>query len=385
MAVRIVEEVPGGLGLRRLVRGVAVVLGMALVVAGLLAAVLPMLLVFVTVSAIIAGDELTGLSGRDLRDLALFVGGAALSLWLGLRLIRGRRRLGLYLRKFGFADTTRTVSHALASALGRSLRLVTLDDSMVAAMGAGRGRRRLAGLAWLTAAAAVVWLLSYAYGGAFDRDSQQILDDAMDQAGDDLGAAIGAVFAAALVATLLLIAVLVLVNLAIGVALLGGGSYLAARRVERSASRTLTSEAAVDSTVHRLAAAGRRIFAARLNVIAVPTSFWQRAVHALAAVSDVAIIDVSKATDNLIWEIQNVKPILGERWVLVGARDQVAMLARPETLAAGTPHGLLARLLDGEEIIAYGPARPDQRRFARALRRRLEQMPRRTSATRLAP
>ena len=42
-----------------------------------------------------------------------------------------------------------------------------------------------------------------------------------------------------------------------------------------------------------------------------------------------------------------------------------------QTPLAGTPHGLLARLLDGEEIIAYGPHEADQRRFARALRRRL--------------
>jgi len=91
---------------------------------------------------------------RSMRSSAALMAGAfaLLAMWLGVLLIRGRRRLGLYLRKFGFADTTRTVSNALKSAVGRSVRLVTLDDSQVVPVGVGAGRRHDANVRVVAAA-----------------------------------------------------------------------------------------------------------------------------------------------------------------------------------------------------------------------------------------
>jgi hypothetical protein len=120
--------------------------------------------------------------------------------------------------------------------------------------------------------------------------------------------------------------------------------------------------------------------AARLVVVAVPTAFWQRAVHGLAAVCDVVIIDVSRPTENLLWEMRNIKPLFHGRWVLVGARDHVAPLADAQTAAGHDPVGLLARMLDGERVLVYGPDPADRRRFARSLRRSLEQVSRQRAA-----
>jgi hypothetical protein len=52
----------------------------------------------------------------------------------------------------------------------------------------------------------------------------------------------------------------------------------------------------------------------------------------------------------------------------------VTALAHPQIAYGGDTRGLLARQLDGEQIIAYGPHPADQQRFARALRRRLYQV-----------
>src|SRR5262249_55185226 len=143
MAVHIVDEVPGNFPLRRVGRGIVVLIGVVLVGLAMLAAIYPLVVAEALVYTVVAHAPAAEVHRRDVLTLRLTVIGIVLALWAGLRMIRGRRRLGLYLRKFGFADTTRTVSHALSSAVGRSLRLVTLDDSQVSPLGAGRGRRRL--------------------------------------------------------------------------------------------------------------------------------------------------------------------------------------------------------------------------------------------------
>ena len=52
-------------------------------------------------------------------------------------MLRRRRHAVLFLRRFGYDDATRIVTSALA-VLGRSWRVVTLDDSDVQAVGARR-------------------------------------------------------------------------------------------------------------------------------------------------------------------------------------------------------------------------------------------------------
>ncbi|MEW8102774.1 MAG: hypothetical protein AB2785_13535, partial [Candidatus Thiodiazotropha endolucinida] len=46
-------------------------------------------------------------------------------------LIRGRRRLVLFLRRFGYDEATEALSFAAASTMGQRWRLVTLDDTTV--------------------------------------------------------------------------------------------------------------------------------------------------------------------------------------------------------------------------------------------------------------
>lgn len=63
------------------------------------------------------------------------VGIGLVVLKLGILLIRGRRRLVLFLRRFGDSEATHAVTVA-TRCIGRSWRLVTLDDARIASVGA---------------------------------------------------------------------------------------------------------------------------------------------------------------------------------------------------------------------------------------------------------
>jgi hypothetical protein len=43
---------------------------------------------------------------------------AIVGLWLGVRALRGHRRLGLFLRRFGYGEATRTMSAVVAGQVG---------------------------------------------------------------------------------------------------------------------------------------------------------------------------------------------------------------------------------------------------------------------------
>jgi hypothetical protein len=306
--------------------------------------------------------------------------------WLGLLLIRGRRRVGLFLRKFGLQDSTRTVTFALVRSIGRSLRLVTLDDEMVAPLGVGRSRRRVAWWTWLLGLLVVGGGLYWFFGGGFDSAANDVTDSAFANVGGDTpGQAIGSIIGAAVAAMILLIclmlAVIIPFTIAVVVMALGGGSYLAARQAERAAVRRVTGEREIEPTVRSVAKRSRRIFGARLVVLSVVDRYWQQAVHALAGVSDVIIIDVSQPTENLVWEVTRIHHDHPGRWVLVGAQSHLTALTDPRRHQPGSAPDQLARLLDGEQVIAYGSTPPELRRFTRALRGQLDRIrPRARSA-----
>ncbi len=378
MSVRIVQDVPAGrLPWQRLSRLVLSLLGAVLVAAGLLAAVLPVLLVVIVVDSIFTRESLQ-VTAKDFAGMAALAAVSLLACWLGIKLVRGRRKLGLYLRKFGFADTTRTVSQALKSAVGRSVRLVTLDDSQVAPVGVGAGRW-VPALVRLAALGLVAWLVFYLFAGGFNADRDRIINDTIQQASDrsgdnvvdQFGAVIGGAMIGGVVAGLLLILTIALAIIAGLVGLIAYRAHRSARLAQRQASQALAQRQHVDGVARRLNAVARKAFAPRLMVVTVPESFWQEAVKGFAAVSTVVVIDVSHPTDPLIWEVANLKPQFRGRLIFVGARDLVARLAAAPHEIAGTPHGALAQLLDGAEIIAYGPTAVDRRRFTTALRRRM--------------
>ncbi|WP_157631336.1 hypothetical protein [Catelliglobosispora koreensis] len=375
MSIRVIEDVPAGrLPLQMVVRFLSVLLGIGFLLTGLLLAIWPVMALVIAVDNLVRPGESSEMSDSELVWTAVVTLGAVISTWFGVLLLRGRRQLGLYLRKFGFADTTQTVSHALRSAVGRSVRLVTLDDAMAAPVGVGAGK-------WIVG---LMQLVGLAFAGVMlysllRLDEESIIRDTMEQATssaddnvvDQFGAALGGALVGGMVAGFALIFLLTLTIIGGLVGLFAYRAYKSAKQAQEEARQALVQRQQVGPVAKKLQAVARKVFAPRLIVVAVPGSFWQQAVSGFASVSRVAIMDVSHPTDPLLWEIQTLKPLFGERLIYVGSREHVLALTRPAHEIAGTPTGLLAQLLDGSEIIAYGQTWPQRRRFAKALRRRI--------------
>lgn len=81
------------------------------------------------------------------------------------RLIRGARNLVLFLRRFAYSEATRVVTFAASGALGRSWRVVTLDDGAIAPVGVASGTTRLSCLG-RSGVAALMLPLRLRYGAA---------------------------------------------------------------------------------------------------------------------------------------------------------------------------------------------------------------------------
>ncbi len=361
MAAQVVLDLPAEGGFARFRRGLAALTGSVLMVAVVIAAPFTVVVAVGLVSDYLSGgtpDSPPPSGSSVVWGLVAVVGvfvGYRLARWL----IRGRRRLGLYLRKFGHGDSTRVLTTALTSAVGRQVRVVTLDDEMVAAVGVDRARRRLAALAFLVFAGLTVWGILW-------------LTNSGGPADEDGGGATSADPWGELMSDIVMVILIFLgLVLTASLALFSGGVYLAAARAGRFAKRRIDSERAIAPTATKIAKLSRKVFSPRLVVVRVASAIWQNTVRGLAGAADVLIIDVSHPTDALLWEVTTMKPLFADRWVLVGAYEHVHALGHPETALRGDPRGLLARQLETEMVIAYGPTPADQSRFVRALRSRL--------------
>jgi len=66
----------------------------------------------------------------------------------------------------------------------------------------------------------------------------------------------------------------------------------------------------------------------------------------------------------------------GASWILVGDIAHVSGLVRGGLANASEMDREMAELLDGEDVLAYASDRRSRKRFARALRVRLDMIPR---------
>lgn len=363
MAVRIVLDVESDDTLRRIGRGLVAVVGGILVVAGLVVLGVSALMVGLCVSDAANDKPLdTGL----VLSTAGSVAAAVVLLLLGVRCVRGRRRLVLFLRRFGLTEVTAAVTMAVVTSIGRSWRLVTLDDSRTAPVGPSRGGRRFSTLTivvtLLVVGAAVFWLV----GGGFDSwaanlDIESSGGSSAEGFSEAVGRAIGEAIVAGLIVGLVLAAVIVVASIAGVGALFGFGTRRAVRRAERSKAVVVADERGVAAVTERYAVASRRVFGSRLVVARVADAVWRQTVISLARASAVVLVDVTSASDNVLWELGTLDENDCPR-VLIGQQARLDPL-----------DDRLAEVLDGQEILAYGEGRRALRRFAGALRSRLEQ------------
>ena len=327
---------------------------------------------------------------------------------VGLRLLRGNRKLVLFLRRFGYGDATKVATFAAAKTIGRSWRLVTLDDASVAPLGVPTGTRRLVVGAGLVRQGVMVAPMFVAYVGKFILAAlivillvaflqavilDQGLSDAFEPYGrvlesvmeghipfDAIGSNLVGAFAVAATLTMFTVwaliasfaALLVTIVLSVPFSLLDFASD-AVQAADKLTIRQVENASEIDRAARAIAAESRKIFAPRLVVLRVASEVWRQTVIRLAASGSLTIIDVSEPTENLLWEIQELTERSGPRCVFVGQSDRVARLtaSSEDVPAPGPIDERLLRLLDGREVLAYVTNRRGMRRFARALRAKL--------------
>jgi hypothetical protein len=418
--VRIVFDHPGRQVSSRIARWVGRLAGGVLVFIGLAATVVAIPAGFVTL-----GDVVNSLQSQPeqlvepdfpLRQVeAAFVAALLISIFglrYGRRLVRGRRRIVLFLRRFGYDGAMQVVTYAVAETVGVSWRLVTLDDDEIAPIGVdtaskvvfGTGERlvKLAqrgykaimiifpGAIWgmcgvVALQVLVVWpdWRRLFEDGTVDRYTAifaSVMEGRIPSAYFELSLpGVFAILATGLAIGLggLLIAFIVLLAMLplIGVVVFAASSAEALRKAERDKTATISKASEVAYTASELSRRGSQTFAPRLVVVRVASSVWHQTVSALASVAAATIVDLSEPTENLVWELTELVRLGGhERCIFI---IDHARLNDDGTFRDGgggfAPN--LAILVGDRDVLAYTTDRAGMRRFARALYGRLLDLP----------
>jgi hypothetical protein len=159
-----------------------------------------------------------------------------------------------------------------------------------------------------------------------------------------------------------------------------GFSIDVVRSADKARTREVKHEAAIYQAVSAVGEASQRLLAPRLFVLRVESSIWHETVSRFARTASVALIDVSEPSANLLWEVEELTLRTKTPCVFIGEYDRVAPLADDDVRSnAELSFPQLALLLAEHEVLAYTTDRAGQRRFARALRGKLQQVTRRAA------
>jgi hypothetical protein len=308
------------------------------------------------------------------------------------------RRMVLWLRRFRHAESIKALSAALDH-LGHSWRIVTLDDAAAQPQGAASGLRMGVSAAtaanralsaiqqWISAwgtwvvrgyvtasVLLVIWTVlhghPFAVLDALAGEWRQWPAPAVDVAARFLaGSAIG-LFAGLLV----LVAVYLVLLVLFPVVMFAGSVGTGVRTAETQKRQQVATMADLSEVSAIVASGSRAALAPRLTVVTVDSSIWREAVHDFARSCNAVLLDVSAASEALLWEVRELAH-RDARLVLVGEETAVARLLFDHERQAApvtADEVALREALDGHEILTYRSTLWGRVRFQRALYGALE-------------
>lgn len=217
----------------------------------------------------------------------------------------GRKKLVLFLRRFGNEALNDAVRELVQTVLRRRARLVTLDDSAFVPLGP-----RWQGLAAsLLPSGVLLVLIALGFAG-FAKVVQSEIEDETP-------------FGPAL--TLILFGILFVGLLAVLIALGLVAAAVRAHYVGRLSVRDETSLARALKKLRRLRSLARAptIAAPMATVVSVSDALWQRTVASIAPMCDVTLVDISHPREAIRWELETLRTA-GARTVLLAQRDALA-------------------------------------------------------------
>jgi len=410
MAINIVFDYPGHQTSRSLARMVASLVGALLVMLGLLATVVAIPSGFVTLGDVIGTwqHEQVYEPGFPVREIEAAFAASTIVAFVGLRygrrLIRGRRGVVLFLRRFGYQGSMQVVTFAVAHTIGSTWRLVTLDDAAIAPVGVdsstrlafGIGERlvRIATAAGKGVIATMKWSVGAMWGVvalqalAVAPDWRRLLTDGtadryvkiyasimerripwayFEPSLSGAFAILGTAAALAFVGLLILMAALVALFPLFGIVVFASSSADALKKAEGEKKQTLLELRRVPSMVASISERSHQTFAARLVVVTVATQIWQETVSAFASMATASIIDISDPTENLLWELTELERRCAGRFILIGEHARIAAWADGISPDEHPLSARLTELLGDRDVLAYTTDRTGMRRFARAL------------------
>jgi hypothetical protein len=148
----------------------------------------------------------------------------------------------------------------------------------------------------------------------------------------------------------------------------------AVRGADKARTRDVTTEADIFHATLAVTEASRRLLSPRLFVLRVDSAIWHETVSRFARQASVALIDISEPSPYLLWEVEELTLRTKTPCVFIGEYDRVIPLGDDSVRShAEASFPQLALLLGDQEVLAYTTDREGQRRFARALRGRLQQ------------
>ena len=332
----------------------------------------------------------------------------------GLRIVRRNRRLVLFLRRFRHDEAQSAVTFAVLRTVGSSWRMVTLDDAEMVPIGVAAGARHVFGVGHVVAKhvlalgqlmgvrafpiiISIMWgvlalglagpAIEFARTGVTSPEPWIAAVDPfleivasvfegrppLDAVRPTLPGVFAVLAMAAAISFMTLIATMAVLLLAFPLSTMLFFLSSAAdsvREAEQSKALTVNSVPEILQTADAIVRRSRKVFGPRLVVVRVASAVWQRAVTELAARASLPLIDVSEPTEHVLWEVEALMERFGDRCVLVGQYERVAVLAgmQPGDRPATPAERRLAQLLEAREVLAYTTDPKGLRRFARALR-----------------
>jgi hypothetical protein len=296
----------------------------------------------------------------------------------GYKLIQGRRRVVLFLRRFGFEGSSRALSYAVRTALGRGFRIVTLDDAHLAPSRT-HWWVRLGLVAILGYALFELGSIIGIFAGWFSYESvsSPVLFVAKWIPPHDEGVMVYLVDWPVLLVVLTLLGplqfaivngmlTLMVLTMLVPLAAVFGNSYFAVLSAEYRSKRKIIKPDVLKRVTKDVARRGRMFVAPRLAVVTVSEDLWRDSVAELARLVDIVLIDVSAPSANLHWEMANLRNRKSQ-WVLIGEEARITRLLTSD--GSDVRDQELRVLLEGEEVLTYTSfQRPALKEFSTALR-----------------
>ena len=328
----------------------------------------------------------------------------AVALKSGLWLVRRDRGIALFLRRFRYDEASRAISFAVSTKMGSRWRLVTLDDAEIAPIGPSEAARRLfsvGGIAWKRFSSLAMmlggrlfpivvlasWLVvalevftAPSWRDVLDNGAVESYARVLMAVVDgrppitEIAPTLLGIFAllvtigagAFVIMSITGLAALLAVPLAGGIAFLSS-SARAVDAAERTKTIDVRDVGELERVAHDITTEQRKVLIPRLTVLRVCSAIWRGAVQRIAASARFVVIDVSEATESVLWEITELQGAFGARCVLIGQHDRLRQLAAVQHAADGSLHERFLRALKGRVVLAYTTDARGIERFARAL------------------